>query len=107
MDHFFGYADGEESEHDDDTETAPRTPAFCLPGHFMPVRGKTPSVVSSASAGSESEAPKETTKSHASPQYPRQSSLNLVLIARHGLVQDCLRNSNLSDQLILTSMDVQ
>ena len=66
MDRYFGYADEEESEHDDE-ETAPCTAAFCLPAHLMPVWGKASTVVPGVSAGSESETPKETTKSHASP----------------------------------------
>ena len=65
MDLFFGYMDDEDLEAEEDTTRAPRTAAFCIPAHLTSVRGKASTVVSGASAGSESETPKESTKPHA------------------------------------------
>ena len=67
MDCFFGYADDEEPEADDDTPMAPCTAAFCLPADITPVRGKASTVISGASAGLELETPKESTRPHANP----------------------------------------
>ena len=65
MDHFFRYRDDKESEtgevvysRDEPTATT-HTAAFSLPAHLMKVRGKTSTVISGASAGSELETPKE------------------------------------------------
>ena len=71
MDRFFGYADDEEPEADEDITTTPRTAAFCLPAHLTSIRGKASTVFSGASAGSKSETPKESTKPHASPAVSR------------------------------------
>ena len=71
MDRFFGYADDEEPEADEDTTATPHTAAFCLPAHLTSVRGKASTVVSGASAGSEPETPKESSKPHASPAVSR------------------------------------
>ena len=65
MDLFFGYTDNEDPEKEEDTAMAPCTAAFCLPAHLTSVRGKASTAVSGASAGSESETPKESTKPHA------------------------------------------
>ena len=71
MDRFFGYADDEEPEENEDATTTPHTAAFCLPAHLTSVRGKASTVVSGASAGSESKTPKESSKPHASPAISR------------------------------------
>ena len=70
MDQFFGYTD-EEPEVDEDTTTAPCTAVFCLPAHLTSVGGKASMVVSGSLAGSKSETPKESTKSHANPAVSR------------------------------------
>ena len=71
MDQFFGYTDNKEPEAEEDTTTARHTAAICLPVHLTSVRGKASTVVSEASAGSESETPKESTKPHANPAVSR------------------------------------